>query len=62
MEMVCGTCRQFSRAKSQQKNLCNAWGNPTTMTRVACEFWMPKSMPIFQYPKEANKGSDEKCD
>ncbi len=59
MEMVCGTCRQFSRAKSQQKNLCNAWGNPTTMTRVACEFLdaqIDACIPISKGSKQRERG------
>lgn len=42
MKMVCGNCRQFERAKDKPVDLCGAWGNPTTPTRAACEFWTLK--------------------
>ncbi len=38
----CGQCRQFSRTPDNQKDLCGAWEQPTTATRMACEFFMPK--------------------
>lgn len=41
MDFKCGTCRQFERHKERDHDACGAWGNPTTATRAACEFWMP---------------------
>ncbi|MGF1761716.1 hypothetical protein L4D76_28250 [Photobacterium sagamiensis] len=40
----CGQCRQFTRTPENQKDLCGAWEQPTTATRDACEFFMPKSL------------------
>nr|WP_103879335.1 hypothetical protein [Vibrio hangzhouensis] len=48
MELVCGTCRQFVRQRQHQNDLCSAWGNPTTIKRAACEFWMPKGGVLFE--------------
>jgi hypothetical protein len=50
MKFVCGTCRQFQRDKENDKAICSAWGNPTSMKRVGCQFWMPKSERL--YPME----------
>ncbi|GAL31315.1 hypothetical protein J4N45_21240 [Vibrio sp. SCSIO 43140] len=47
MEFVCGTCRQFQRKRDNEKDLCTAWGNPTSMKREGCQFWMPKSGALF---------------
>ncbi|CAM3105592.1 MULTISPECIES: hypothetical protein [Vibrio] len=38
----CGQCRQFSRTPDNQKDLCGAWEQPTSATRAACEYFMPK--------------------
>nr|WP_321461651.1 hypothetical protein [uncultured Vibrio sp.] len=37
----CGQCRQFTREKANNKDICGAWGQPTLATRFACEFFMP---------------------
>ncbi len=41
MDKKCGQCRQFVRDKASSKDLCGAWGQPTTATRLACDFFMP---------------------
>jgi len=50
----CGQCRQFTRTPENQKDLCGAWEQPTTATRDACEFFMPKK-PLRQ-PSEIGTG------
>ncbi len=47
MKFVCGTCRQFQRDKENDKSICSAWGNPTSMKRDGCQFWMPKSERLY---------------
>lgn len=37
----CGQCRQFTREKANNKDICGAWEQPTIATRFACEFFMP---------------------
>ncbi len=41
MSNKCGQCRQFTRNKASNKDICGAWGQPTIATRLACEFFMP---------------------
>nr|WP_240308316.1 hypothetical protein [Vibrio parahaemolyticus] len=38
MTNKCGQCRQFTRVKSSDQDICGAWGHPTCATRIACEF------------------------
>jgi len=40
MKQCCGTCRNFTRMKQQSLDLCEAWSNPTTADRSACDFWL----------------------
>ncbi|WP_167515610.1 hypothetical protein [Vibrio taketomensis] len=42
----CGQCRQFTRTRENDKDLCGAWQQPTIATRDACDFFMPKK-PLF---------------
>ncbi|WP_167521314.1 hypothetical protein [Vibrio ponticus] len=42
----CGQCRQFTRARANDKDLCAAWQQPTLATREACGYFMP-SKPLF---------------
>ncbi len=39
---TCGQCKQFTRKPENQKDLCSAWGQPTTAKRLACDFFFPK--------------------
>ncbi|MBE4108833.1 hypothetical protein HJ114_05400 [Vibrio parahaemolyticus] len=39
MTNKCGQCRQFTRVKSSDQDICGAWGHPTCATRIACEFF-----------------------
>ncbi|QSX33546.1 hypothetical protein JYB87_17850 [Shewanella avicenniae] len=39
----CGKCRHFTRTKDNSKDLCGAWEMPTQATRVACQFFTPKT-------------------
>ena len=41
MNKKCGQCRQFTRDKASDKDICGAWGQPTMATRLACDFFMP---------------------
>ncbi len=50
----CGQCRQFSRTPENEKDLCGAWEQPTTATRVACEFFMPKK-PLRHSQQDVTK-------
>ncbi|EGU44349.1 hypothetical protein VII00023_22709 [Vibrio ichthyoenteri ATCC 700023] len=53
----CGQCRQFSRARDNLKDLCEAWQQPTLATRAACEFFSSKK-PLFdpnEYPVNKSK-------
>ncbi len=43
----CGACKQFTRIKDNVKDLCEAWGQPTTADRQACEFFLPKSFAMY---------------
>ncbi|MGR5322858.1 hypothetical protein ACP3VW_02955 [Vibrio sp. DNB22_17_1] len=38
----CGQCKQFTRTRENEKDLCGAWDQPTLATRQACEFFIPK--------------------
>ncbi|MCW8834623.1 MAG: hypothetical protein OQK09_00610 [Colwellia sp.] len=38
----CGKCQQFTRTSDNVKDTCGAWDQPTTATRQACEFFLPK--------------------
>ena len=38
----CGQCRQFTRTRENQKDLCGAWEQPTSAAREACGFFIPK--------------------
>ncbi|WP_196584158.1 hypothetical protein [Aliivibrio fischeri] len=40
----CGQCRQFTRTPNNLKDLCGAWDQPTMANRVACDFFMLKSL------------------
>jgi hypothetical protein len=40
MKKQCGNCRQFIRTQGKPVDVCGAWGNPTTASRDACDFWM----------------------
>ncbi len=56
MTNKCGQCRQFTRMKSSDQDICGAWGHPTCATRIACEFFMPTisaklRVPTGQEPK-----------
>ncbi|EGQ9892781.1 hypothetical protein FYF76_18060 [Vibrio cholerae] len=44
----CGKCKQFTRAKENDKDLCGAWEQPTTADRQACQFYIPKNLSFFQ--------------
>ncbi|GAK86383.1 hypothetical protein JCM19238_3973 [Vibrio ponticus] len=46
MMFKCGQCRQFTRARDNEKDLCAAWQQPTLATREACGYFMP-SKPLF---------------
>lgn len=48
----CGTCKQFTRTKGNVKDLCEAWGQPTTADRQACEFFLPKSFALHDPPRQ----------
>ncbi|UQN41636.1 hypothetical protein [Agarivorans sp. B2Z047] len=39
----CGQCRQFTRTRENQKDLCGAWEQPTMADRQACDFFAPKA-------------------
>lgn len=43
----CGQCKQFTRTRKNEKDLCGAWDQPTLATRQACEFFIPKNLNIF---------------
>ncbi len=43
----CGQCKQFTRTRDNEKDLCGAWDQPTLATRQACEFFIPKNLSIF---------------
>lgn len=38
----CGQCRQFTRTRENQKDLCGAWEQPTMADRQACDFFAAK--------------------
>ena len=38
----CGKCQQFTRSPENQKDIRGAWDQPTTATRIACEFFIAK--------------------
>ena len=41
----CGKCQQFTRTPDNLKDICGAWEQPTTATRDACEYFIPKKKP-----------------
>lgn len=41
----CGKCQQFTRTRENLKDICGAWDQPTSATRAACEFFIPKKRP-----------------
>ncbi|MCG6242095.1 hypothetical protein K6U55_08615, partial [Vibrio diabolicus] len=47
-------CKQFTRTKENNKDLCGAWEQPTTADRQACQFYIPKNLSFFQN-KESSK-------
>ena len=38
----CGKCKQFTRTKENERDLCSAWYQPTSADRQACEFFSAK--------------------
>ncbi len=49
----CGQCRQFTRTRKNQRDLCGAWQQPTVALRNACDFFLPKK-PSRQ-PNDSNE-------
>ena len=56
----CGQCRQFTRISENQKDLCGAWEQPTSATREACGFFIPKKPPR-QSHATMSQGSQPIC-
>ncbi len=46
----CGQCRQFTRARDNEKDLCGACQQPTLATRDACDYFSSKK-PLFDPTK-----------
>ncbi len=51
----CGQCKQFTRTRENQKDLCGAWEQPTLATRQACEFFIPQNLSIFNGKEDSNQ-------
>ncbi len=43
---TCGKCRHFFREKLTDKEICEAWQQPTHMKRQACYSYIPKKIKI----------------
>ncbi|MGL6260061.1 hypothetical protein [Vibrio sp. WXL210] len=52
----CGQCRQFTRTRENQKDLCGAWEQPTVANRPACGFYLPKKRSVL-----SEKNSSDCC-
>lgn len=38
----CGQCRQFTRTPNNARDICGAWEQPTSATRIACDYFLSK--------------------
>ena len=52
----CGQCKQFTRTKDNEKDLCGAWDQPTLATRQACEFFISKKLSLFSAKQDSTQG------
>ncbi len=43
---TCGKCRHFIREKLTDKEICEAWQQPTHMKRQACYSYIPKKLKL----------------
>ncbi|WMN84113.1 hypothetical protein [Vibrio parahaemolyticus] len=50
----CGKCKQFTRTKENNKDLCGAWEQPTTADRQACQFTFRRILAFFKTKKVQN--------
>jgi tRNA(Ile2) C34 agmatinyltransferase TiaS len=46
MNFRCGQCRHFTRTRDNQKDLCEAWEQPTMADRQACPSFIPRKLTM----------------
>lgn len=49
---TCGKCRHFFREKLTNKEICEAWQQPTHMKRQACYSYIPKKIKYLRNDKK----------